>query len=56
MSERTIVRKDDRPFAFKSGIVQYVRCGRKCNPQQYTPNKKPHGLKCRKPRHKTCSD
>lgn len=54
MSEREIVRKEGVPVAFKDAIVQYVRCGKKCNPQEYTPNKKPHGLKCRKPHHKRC--
>ena len=54
MSEREIIRKEGVPVAFKGAIVQYVRCGRKCDPQQYTPNKRPHGLKCRKPHHKRC--
>ena len=55
MSEREIVRKEGVPVAFKGSIVQYVRCGRKCNPQEYTPNFKPHKLRCKKPR-KRCHD
>lgn len=54
MSDREIVRKEGRPVAFKSDKVEFVRCGRKCNPQEYTPNFKPKGLKCKKPRHKSC--
>lgn len=55
MSEREIVRKEGRPFAFKGQTVQFIRCGRKCNPQQYTPSFKPRKLECKKPR-KRCSD
>lgn len=51
MSESEIVRKENRPVTFKSGIVQYVRCGQKCNPQLYTPSFKPKHLHCKKPRH-----
>ena len=50
MGEREIVRKDGVPVTFNGSIVEYVRCGKKCEPQEYTPNFKPHGLRCRKPK------
>ena len=53
MSEREIVRKEGSPVAFKGPIVQFVRCGKKCNPQIYEPNFRPKGLKCRRP-HRRC--
>ena len=55
MSEREIVRKEGVPVAFKGSIVQFVRCGKKCNPQIYVPNFLPKGLKCKKP-HRRCHD
>ena len=48
MSEREIVRKDGIPVAFKGQLVQYIRVGRKKDPQQYTPSCRLHKHRCRK--------
>lgn len=47
MSEREIVRKDGKPVAFKSQTVQFIRIGKKSDPQEYTPSCRIHKHKCR---------
>lgn len=47
MSEREIVRKDGKPFAFKTQTVQFIRIGKKTDPQQYTPSCRIRKNKCR---------
>ncbi len=45
--DREIVRKDGIPVMFKGQLVQYVRVGKKHNPQLYTPSCRLHKHKCR---------
>lgn len=47
MSDREIIRKEGKPFAFKGSTVQFVRIGKKHNPQQYTPSCIIHKHRCR---------
>lgn len=51
MTERQIVRKEDKPIAFITQSVQYVETYHKKEPQQYTTNCRIHRGKCRKLRH-----
>lgn len=55
MSERHLVRKDDKdPVKFKTDIVQWVRCGQKCDPQNYKTSAQGHLKGCKKSHHKRC--
>ncbi len=57
MSERHIVRVENIPVMFKvSGAptVQYIRCGKECNPQNYKPSGQHNKLCRRHSAHKRC--
>lgn len=59
MSERHIVRKENTPVMFAiSGAptVQFVRCGKQCNPQNLKPSGQ-HNKSCRRHKaRKRCTD
>lgn len=51
MSERKISRKNGKPVAFATQSIQFVRIGKKKEPQMYTPSCKIHKGRCKKLRH-----